>query len=182
MVYVYLADGFEEIEALTVVDVLRRAGVDTRTVSIMRDLTVTGAHDVPVVADTLFEDASLEQCEMLVLPGGGPGTRRLAEHDGLAKALVESAGNGKWIAAICAAPLVLAKHGLLEGKRAVIFDGMEADLAGAVYKKENVVQDGNLVSSRGPGTAMDFALKLAGLLMGNAAAAKIRSALLYGGA
>jgi 4-methyl-5(b-hydroxyethyl)-thiazole monophosphate biosynthesis len=179
MVYIYLADGFEEVEALTIVDVLRRAGVTVRLVSIMNELTVTGAHDVAVVADTLFEDADCEHCEMLILPGGGPGSQRLLSHAGLKKALTDFAAKDKPVAAICAAPMVLARAGLLNGKKAVIYDGMEAGLAGAVYVKENVVQDGNIITSRGPGTAMAFALKLAELLAGQERADKVRSGLLY---
>jgi 4-methyl-5(b-hydroxyethyl)-thiazole monophosphate biosynthesis len=119
---------------------------------------------------------------MLFWPGGGPGARRLAAHEGLAKALTEFAGGGGWIAAICAAPLVLAKNGLLKGRSATIYDGMEAELAGAAYKKEDVVRDGNILSSRGPGTAMEFALALAGLLAGAEAEARLRAELLYRGA
>jgi 4-methyl-5(b-hydroxyethyl)-thiazole monophosphate biosynthesis len=180
MVYIYLADGFEEIEALTVVDVLRRAGADARTVSLMKDLTVTGSHNVPVVADMLFEDASYEQCEMLVLPGGPWVQGPVGRHEGLAKALADFAGSGGWVAAICAAPLILARQGLLDGRSVTMYDGMESELAGgAVYKKEDVVRDGNIVSSRGPGTAMDFALALAELLAGAEAASEARARLLY---
>ncbi|MDR3295476.1 MAG: DJ-1/PfpI family protein [Clostridiales Family XIII bacterium] len=178
MVYVHLADGFEEIEALTVVDVLRRAGVNVRTVSIMKDLTVTGAHGVPVVADALFEDAGYEPCEMLILPGGGPGTKRLLEHEGLKKALLDFAAAGKWIAAICAAPMVLARNGLLDGRNATVYDGMEGELAKARYTKEPVVRDGNFITSRGPGTAIPFALALAEILAGKEAADKVKGDLL----
>jgi 4-methyl-5(b-hydroxyethyl)-thiazole monophosphate biosynthesis len=179
MVYLFLADGFEEVEALTVVDVLRRAGVTLKTVSIMKDLTVTGAHGVAVVADELFEDADCVQCEMLILPGGGPGTERLLAHAGLKTALTDFAAANKRIAAICAAPMVLARNGLLKGKKATIYAGMEDELAGADYVKDNVVIDGKIITSRGPGTAMSFALTLAGLLAGDAVAGKVRSDMLF---
>ncbi|MDR1573555.1 MAG: DJ-1/PfpI family protein [Clostridiales Family XIII bacterium] len=178
MVYLFLADGFEEIEALTVVDVLRRAGVAIKTVSIMKDLTATGAHGVAVIADELFEDTDFVQCEMMILPGGGPGTERLLAHAGLKTALVDFAAAGKRIAAICAAPMVLARHGLLKGKKATVYDGMEKELAEAEYVKENVVRDGKLVTSRGPGTAMAFAFALAEILAGETVAGRVRAEML----
>jgi 4-methyl-5(b-hydroxyethyl)-thiazole monophosphate biosynthesis len=178
MVYLFLADGFEEVEALTVADVLRRAGVALKTVSIMKDLTVNGAHGVAVVADGLFEDADRARCEMLILPGGGPGTARLLAHEGLKTALTEFAAAGKRIAAICAAPMALARHGVLKGKKATIYDGMEDELKESEYIKEDVVVDGNIITSRGPGTAMAFALTLAGVLAGEDAAEKVRSDML----
>jgi 4-methyl-5(b-hydroxyethyl)-thiazole monophosphate biosynthesis len=178
MVYLFLADGFEEVEALTVVDVLRRAGVAIKTVSIMKDLTATGAHGVAVIADELFEDVDYVQCEMMILPGGGPGTERLLAHAGLKTALVDFAAAGKRIAAICAAPMVLARHGLLKGKKATVYDGMEKELAGAEYVKEDVVRDGKIVTSRGPGTAMPFAFALAEILAGEEVAAGVRAAML----
>jgi 4-methyl-5(b-hydroxyethyl)-thiazole monophosphate biosynthesis len=178
MVYLFLADGFEEIEALTVVDVLRRAGVALKTISIMKDLTVTGAHGVAVVADELFEDADCVQCDMVILPGGGPGTARLLAHEGLKTVLTDFAAAGRRIAAICAAPMVLAKHGILKGRKATIYDGMKDELAGLDYVKEDVVIDGNVITSRGPGTAMPFAFALATLLAGDGVAAKVRADML----
>jgi 4-methyl-5(b-hydroxyethyl)-thiazole monophosphate biosynthesis len=181
MVYVHLADGFEEIEALTVADVLRRARIPTQTVSIMEGLTVTGSREIRVIADIPFDQADYVNCEMAVLPGGGPGTQRLLEHEGLQSILLDFAQKDKWIAAICAAPMVLARNGLLRGRNAVIYDGMEDELTagGAVYKKEATVTDGKIITSRGPGTAMIFALKLAGILAGQETAEEVRAALLY---
>jgi 4-methyl-5(b-hydroxyethyl)-thiazole monophosphate biosynthesis len=178
MVYLFLADGFEEIEALTVVDVLRRAGVTLQTVSIMKDLTVTGAHGVAVIADELFEDADCLRCEMIILPGGGPGAKRLLEHAGLKSVLAECAAAGKWIAAICAAPMILARNGLLKGRKATVYDTMKDELSEADYCKENVVRDGKIVTSRGPDTAMEFAFALAEILVGEAAAGKVRASML----
>jgi 4-methyl-5(b-hydroxyethyl)-thiazole monophosphate biosynthesis len=178
MVYLFLADGFEEVEALTVTDVLRRAGVALQTVSMMKDLTVTGAHGVAVVADDLFEEVDAARGEMIILPGGGPGTKRLLAHEGLKSVLAEFAAADKWIAAICAAPMVLARNGLLKGKRATIYDGMEAELADADYRREDVVRDGKIISSRGPGTAMDFAFALAEILMGEDVAGRVRAEML----
>ena len=178
MVYLFLADGFEEIEALTVVDVLRRAGVALRTVSIMKDLTVTGAHGVAMIADDLFEDVDYVQCETIVLPGGGPGTERLLAHEGLKSVLAEFAAADKRIAAICAAPMVLARNGLLRGKKATIYDTMKEELSGADYRKEDVVRDGKIVTSRGPGTAMAFAFALAEILAGEDVAGWVRADML----
>jgi 4-methyl-5(b-hydroxyethyl)-thiazole monophosphate biosynthesis len=178
MVYLFLADGFEEVEALTVVDVLRRAGVALKTVSVMKDLTVTGAHGVAVVADELFGDADCVQCEMIILPGGGPGTERLFAHEGLKAALTDFAAAGRRISAICAAPMILARNGFLKGRKATIYDGMEDELADAEYVKEDVVRDGQFITSRGPGTAMPFAFALAKILAGDEAADKVRAAML----
>lgn len=178
MVYVHLADGFEEIEALTAVDVLRRAGIPVKTVSVMDSRTVIGAHDIPVIADLLFAEADYESCEMIVLPGGMPGTTNLGSHEGLAKQLAAFARDGKWIAAICAAPSVLGKMSLLKGKRATSFPGFENELIGARYSEERVVRDGKIVTSRSAGTAMEFALELVKLLKGGPTADKLRKSLI----
>ena len=178
MVYLFLADGFEEIEALTIVDVLRRAGVALQTISIMKDLTVTGDRGVSVIADDLFEDVDYGRGEMIVLPGGGPGTQRLLAHEGLKSVLAEFAAADKRIAAICAAPMVLARNCLLKGKKATIYDAMKDELSEADYRKENVVRDGNIVTSRGPGTAMAFAFALAEILAGKTVADRVRADML----
>jgi 4-methyl-5(b-hydroxyethyl)-thiazole monophosphate biosynthesis len=179
MLYVHLADGFEEIEALTVVDILRRAQLPTQTVSIMDSLTVEGSHGIKVIADILFDKADYANCGMVVLPGGGPGTQRLLEHEGLKKVLINFVKADKWIAAICAAPMVLARNGILKGKKAVIYDGMEEELVagGAIYERATVITDGKIITSRGPGTAMAFALKLAEILAGQKVAEEVRVAL-----
>jgi 4-methyl-5(b-hydroxyethyl)-thiazole monophosphate biosynthesis len=178
MVYVHLADGFEEIEALTVVDVLRRAGIETKMVSVTGGEAVRGAHDIVVTADLLFEEADYEKCEMIVLPGGMPGTNNLAKHEGLKKQLNAFAQNGKWLAAICAAPSILGKMSLLKGKRATCYPGYENQLAGAGFTEEKVVRDGRIVTSRGAGTAMEFSLKLAELLKNEQTSAALRKAMI----
>lgn len=178
MVYVHLADGFEEIEALTVVDVLRRADIPVKTVSVMDSRTVRGVHDIPVIADLLFAEADYESCEMIVLPGGMPGTTNLGSHEGLAKQLVAFERNGKWIAAICAAPSVLGRMSLLKGKRATSFPGYENGLIGAEYSEERVVRDGKIVTSRSAGTAMEFALELVRLLKDEATADALKKSLI----
>ena len=178
MVYVYLADGFEEIEALAVVDVLRRADITVKTVSVTGIKNVRGAHDIVVAADLLFQEADHASCEMIVLPGGMPGTTNLARHEGLVKQISAFAQNDKWIAAICAAPSILGKMSLLKGKRATSFPGYENDMIGAVYTEEKVVQDGKFITSRGAGTAVEFALKLVELLKDEHTAAALRKKMI----
>lgn len=178
MVYVHLATGFEEIEAVTIIDVLRRAQVDVETVSISGELLVEGAHGISVKADKLFENVDYANCEMMVLPGGMPGTTNLGSHGGLIKELKAFAAKGGKVAAICAAPMVFGEEGLLEGKRAVIYPGMESHLKGAIIGAGEVETDGNIITSKGPGTAMAFALALAEILKGTAAVDNLKEAML----
>ena len=179
MVYVHLADGFEEVEALTVVDLLRRADIETQTVSIMGKLAVKGSHDIKVVADIIFEDAVYSECEMIVLPGGMPGSANLDAHDGLREKIHSFNNQEKWLAAICAAPLVLGHAGVLKGKKATCYPGFEKELDGAEALTDSVVVDKNIITSRGAGTAMLFALKLIKELKGKELASKIAEKLLY---
>ncbi len=181
MVYVHLADGFEEVEAMTIVDLLRRADMETQTVSMNGKKMVSGTHGVAMEADVLFEDADYEACDMIVLPGGMPGAENLGNHEGLATHIRSFAENGKYLAAICAAPMVFAAQGALEGKKAVIYPGMEDHLkkGKALPQKENVVVDGKIITSRGPATAMPFALKLIEILKGAAAAQEVADGLLW---
>lgn len=179
MVYVHLAEGFEEIEAFTVVDLLRRAGIETETVSVTGKLPVTGAHGIDVIADVLFDDASYGSCEMIVLPGGLPGATNLDGHDGLREKLYSFNNQEKWIAAICAAPLVLGHAGILKGKKATCYPGFEKELDGAEISPGNVVSDKKVITSRGPATAMDFALKIVSELKGKEAADEVAAGLLY---
>lgn len=178
MVFVHLADGFEEIEALAVVDVLRRADIKVKTVSVTGSKNVRGAHDIVVVADLLFQEADYATCEMIVLPGGMPGTANLASHEGLVKQIGVFAQEGKWIAAICAAPSILGKMSLLNGLRATSYPGYENDIIGAVYTEDRVVLDGSFITSRGAGTAVEFALKLVELLKDENAAAVLRKKMI----
>lgn len=159
-VALFLANGFEEIEALATVDILRRAQIPVETISVSDTETVTGAHNVPVIADKIFQEADFSEVEVLVLPGGMPGAKHLNEHEGLKKLITKFNGEGKQIAAICAAPMVLGGLGLLKGKRATCYPGFEPELTGAQVVSENVVVDGNITTGRGPGLAFDFALRL----------------------
>ena len=179
MVYVHLATGFEEVEALTIVDVLRRGGIDVKTVSITGETMVMGTHGIPVQADTLFENADYEACEMIVLPGGMPGAANLGAHAGLTDRIREFAKAGKKVAAICAAPMVLADCGILQGKNATIYPGMEARLRDARPTGDNVTIDDNIITGKGPALAMEFALALLEELKGPAVRSEIAGGLLF---
>lgn len=162
-----LADGFEEIEAISTADILRRAGIEVQLVSIMGKKEVVGAHNITVVADLLFENADYTDVDMMILPGGGGGTQKMAEHAGLKQQLTKQAMDDKWIAAICAAPTVLGKLGLLEGKSAACYPGCESQLTGAaVSASPSVIVDGKIITSRGPGTSFAFGLKIVEVLKG----------------
>ena len=155
-IYVFLADGFEEVEALAPVDIMRRAGLSVKTVSVMTDKVVMGAHNVPVVADLLFNEVEESSAAMLVLPGGMPGATNLDEHQGLSELILKFAQEGKPLSAICAAPLVLGKRNLLQGKKATCYPGFESYLNGAAYTAALVEVDGVITTGKGPGAAMDF--------------------------
>jgi 4-methyl-5(b-hydroxyethyl)-thiazole monophosphate biosynthesis len=159
-IFVFLADGFEEIEAITPIDVLRRAGLNVQAVSVMDKQTVFGAHGIPVVADKMFADIHSEDAEMLLLPGGLPGATNLDAHQGLGDMIMAFASEGKPLAAICAAPLVFGNRGLLKGKKATCYPGFETYLTGAEYTAALVETDGNFITAKGPGAAMDFAFAI----------------------
>lgn len=163
-VYLHLAEGFEEIEAITVVDVLRRAKIDIETVSVSGNKEVRGAHNISIIADKLFENADYLNCDMIVLPGGMPGTVNLEKHEGLIKNIIDFYQQGKWVSAICAAPSILGKLGLLSGRSAVCYPGFEKDLRDALISSEPVVVSDKIITSKGPGTAIMFALKIVELL------------------
>lgn len=180
-VNIYLAEGFEEIEAITVVDVLRRADIDVRMISITGSKTVSGAHGITITADKVFEDADSLSADMIVLPGGMPGTRHLGEHIGLKEVILDFAGRNKLIAAICAAPSILGKMGLLEKKKAVCFPGFEETLKGAVIGEDIISQEGNFITSKGPGTAIYFALRLVELLADQETSEELREGMIVQG-
>ncbi|MDR2816184.1 MAG: DJ-1/PfpI family protein [Proteiniphilum sp.] len=177
-VALFLANGFEEIEALATVDILRRAQIPVETISVSDTKTVSGAHNVPVIADKLFQEADFSEVEVLVLPGGMPGAKHLNEHEGLKKLITKFNGEGKQIAAICAAPMVLGGLGLLKDKRATCYPGFEAELTGAQTTDENVVADGNITTGRGPGLAFDFALRLVERIAGLKTRQEVQNGLL----
>lgn len=178
-VCVFLADGFEEVEGLTVVDILRRAGASVTTVSVTEDYTIHGAHGIDVIADQVFSGMDCEEADMIVLPGGMPGTLSLAGHEGLGELLARFDEQNRYIAAICAAPSILGKYGMLEGKRATSHPSKEKELSGAEVVHEPVVTAGNIITSRGMGTAIDFSLELVRILFGETQAEEISEAIVH---
>lgn len=177
--YLFFATGFEEVEALTVVDILRRGGVDCKTVSVTGDYDVTSSHAVTVRADLLFEEQSLEDGDMLILPGGIPGTPNLKAHAGLDKLIRQYYEAGKYLAAVCAAPAVYGEKGLLQGRKATCFPGMESGLVGAEHREDKVVCDGQFITSRGMGTCIDFGLTLLAKLTDEANAQTVGKKIVY---
>ena len=179
MIYVFLAEGFEENEAITSSDVMMRGGLDVKFVSVTGNKTVRGTHGIDIIANELLEDVDFKDAQALVLPGGMPGTSNLWEHEGLVKLLKESNAAGKHIAAICAAPMVLGKNGILEGKKAVCYPGCEGELKGADVQDVTVITDGNITTSQGPATATDFGLELVKIFVGKEKADEVASDFLY---
>ena len=163
-VYQFMANGFEDIEALIPVDVLRRGGVDIKTVSITGSPMVESAHGVKMMADLTFEEADLSDADLLMLPGGMPGASNLNAHEGVKAALLKQNAKGKRIAAICAAPLVLGGLGLLRGKQATCYPGFEQTLEGAEYTADLYTIDGNITTGEGPAAALPYAYSLRGQL------------------
>jgi 4-methyl-5(b-hydroxyethyl)-thiazole monophosphate biosynthesis len=160
MVYVHFAEGFEEIEAITIVDVLRRADIGVKMVSVTGSLSVTGSHGIVVNTDSLFEEADYNLAAMIVLPGGLPGAHNLKAHEGLMQKIQEFKAKGKWLGAVCAAPYILGELGVLQGELATCYPGFEKHLKGAMLVYEPAVISGKTVTGRGAGPSMKFALKI----------------------
>ena len=157
---IFMADGCEEIEGLAVVDVLRRAKMDIITISVNKTNTVKGSHNITFLTDTVFEDVNFEELDGIILPGGMPGTINLGDHEGVVSQVKTFAAAGKLVCAICAAPSVLGAAGILKGKKATCHPEFEEKLTGAEPLTDNVVTDGNVITSRGMGTAIDFGLAI----------------------
>jgi 4-methyl-5(b-hydroxyethyl)-thiazole monophosphate biosynthesis len=169
---VLLAEGFEEVEAVTPIDFLRRGGVEVVTAGV-GGTTVTGAHGVPFTADALLQDVPAE-LDGVVIPGGMPGAANIAKSAVAVELVKKLFAAGKLVAAICAAPgVVLGPNGFLKGRRFTCYPGYEKDVPGAFFSEDRVVVDGNLITSRGPGTAAEFALALVERLAGKEAAGKV---------
>lgn len=179
-VYVFLADGFEEVEGLTVVDLLRRAGAEVVTVSIKEtEKKVTTSHGITLFTDALFEETDFSDGDMLVLPGGMPGTLNLGGYQPLVELLQKFYAEGRKIAAICAAPSIFGDLGFLKGKCATCYPSFEERLLDARISQNPVVTDGNVTTSRGVGTAIDFALSLITQLEGKEKAEEIAKSIVY---
>lgn len=178
-VYVFLAEGFEIVEALAVVDVLRRAGVEVTTVAVTEDPMVMSAQKIGVMADEKLKDSLYEDADVLFLPGGMPGTRYLDANEIVKKAVLNQFEKGRLVAAICAAPSVLGHLHILEGKKATCFPGFEQELFGAEYSGDKVVEDGNVITSKGMGTAVDLGLALVARLVSSKTAEELAKKIQY---
>ncbi len=176
MVYLFLADGFEEVEALTPLDMLRRAEIPVCTVGIGKE-DVRGAHDIIVKADCLSSDILFNDMTAVILPGGMPGTLNLERSDDVQCAIAYAMENDLTVAAICAAPSILGHAGYLNGRKAVCFPGFEKDLLGAVVGDESFVWDGNILTAKGAGVALDFGLELVARLASREKSEEIRGAI-----
>lgn len=178
-VYEFLANGFEEIEALAPVDILRRGGVDIKTVSITGSEYVETSHGVTMKADLKFEDADLSDADMLLLPGGMPGSKHLNEHEGVRNALIAQDKAGKRIGAICAAPMVLGSTGLVNGRKATIYPGMDNMLTGAEYTAQLFQEDGNIITGEGPAATLPYAYRILSYFVGEEKAKEIENQMMY---
>ncbi len=173
--YLFLTTGFEEIEAVATIDILRRAGLNLQTVSVENSLEVEGSHGVVVKADKLLSEGDFSEAEILVLPGG---TLRLGEFPKLLELLKKQHAHQGRIAAICAAPSILGGLGLLEGREATAYPGFEGNLKGAKVSQERVVVAGNIITGKGPGCTMEFALKIVEILVGKEKSEELSKALI----
>lgn len=176
MLVMYFATGFEEVEAIATLDVIRRADIDIISVGVGSKL-ITGAHNITVQCDATLNEVSLDKVEGIILPGGMPGTINLFESREVMKNLDYCASNNKLIAAICAAPLILGRKGILKGKNATCFPGFEDELIGATISEKYVVTDGNVITARGMGSAVQFGLAIVEKLLGVQKAQKLADTL-----
>jgi len=176
MIYIFFAHGFEEIEAVTTLDILRRAELPVKSVGVGGKM-ITGSHGISVECDLLENETSLSDMIAVILPGGMPGTLNLEKSQAVRDALNCATERGLLIAAICAAPSVLGHMGLLEGKRFTCYPGFEEGLAGARHSPERVVKDDKIITAKGPGCAIPFALEIVRSLLGDERAATLEATL-----
>ncbi|MBQ0049798.1 MAG: DJ-1/PfpI family protein [Bacteroidales bacterium] len=179
MIYSFLADGFEEVEALTPIDILRRAGVEVETVSITENQVVQGAHGVYVLADRILPAIDFDDAEMIILPGGLPGSTNLDACEELKQGIQQVYDAGKPLAAICAAPMVYGHMGLLKGIKATCYPGCESNLEGATYTGALVEQDGQFITGKGPAAAFEFGYAIAEKLVGKEKVQALRDGMIY---
>jgi len=177
-ILIVFATGFEEVEALTTVDLLRRVDLDVTIAGLERDV-VTGAHDITVKCDLYYEDIEQEHYDCLILPGGQPGTDNLRANHKVVNWVKNYYNSGKLIAAICAAPVVLHTAGILDGKKVTSYPSEKEVFSNCMYLEEPVVQDGNVITSRGVGTAIEFALKIVENMKGKESADQLAKQVLY---
>ncbi len=170
---VHLADGFEEIEAVNIIDVLRRAELKVNIISVTDNLEVKGSHGIKSIADQLFSQVNYENIDMIILPGGMPGSANLNEHLGLREQILNFNENKKLLGAICAAPLVFGNLGILKNKKATCYPGFENQLHGAIVTNENIEVADNIITGKGAGVAITFALKIAEIFKGKTLAEKL---------
>jgi 4-methyl-5(b-hydroxyethyl)-thiazole monophosphate biosynthesis len=178
-VFIFLADGFEEIEAIVPIDIFRRAEIEAVTISVSSSKLVRGAHNISVFVDRLFSETDFTENDLLYLPGGMPGTKNLDEHQGLKNLLEKQANEKKNIAAICAAPSILGKMGLLKGKEAICYPGFENQLTGAILSNDKLVTSAFISTAKGAGVAIEFALKLVENLKGKQIAEKVAASICF---
>ncbi len=176
---VLMANGFEEVECITQVDFLRRAGIEVTTASIHEERMVEGGHRVSVKADALLKDVNEDEYDIAVLPGGGVGMQNLKASEAVASLLKKFYQEEKWIAAICASPVIFGGLGFLKGRRCVCYPGMEEGLAGGIVVSDPVAVDGKVITSKGPATSLLFALKMIEMLCGKAAADQVAADAQY---
>lgn len=176
---VFFAEGYEEIEALAVVDICRRGGIVVDMVSVTEESLVKSSHDILVKTDKTFGEINFEEYDMLVLPGGGKGTQGLEAHEGLMAQIDAFYEKGKYIAAICAAPSIFGHRGILKGRNACCYPSFESHLEGAQVTKGPVEISDHVITSRGMGTAIDFGLAIAGVLCGQEEAEKLAQTIVY---
>lgn len=177
---VFLAEGFEEIEAVAIIDVLRRGGIEIDTVSIEKDNYVTGSHNICIAADKSFEEASQKKYDGIVLPGGMPGTTRLESYLPLKEMISVYNKQEKLIGAICAAPKILGNMGILKGREAICFPGFEGELKGAIISKDNVAVSGHIITGKGAGKAIEFALAILESIKGEEIAMQLKGKMIAG--
>ena len=178
-VYEYIADGTEEIEALTMTDVLRRAGVEVVTVSINKTAEVIMSHGVRIICDTTVAEADVNDADMLLLPGGMPGATNLNDCEAVRTAVLKQYEQGKKVGAICAAPLILGGLGILQGKRATCYPGFESQMTGATYTKELFTVDGNVITGEGPAATLPFSYAILEMLGKGAEAEQLRKGMMF---
>lgn len=180
-VILFLADGFEEVEALTTVDYLRRMDIKVDTVSIAENKNVKGAHDVVVLADKTIEELDpVASYDGVILPGGLPGATNLRDDEKVINIIKEANEKEKLVAAICAGPIALERAGIIEGKKVTSYPGFGEELKSALYEEKPVVRDGNIVTARGPALAVDFAIEIVKYLLNEDKAEELKKDILYG--